>query len=580
MLAPIILFVYNRLWHIQQTVESLKNNYLSGESILFIYSDGPKFNHYDKSITDENLKKVEEVRNYIKEINGFKEVIIIKSEKNLGLAESIIKGVTEVINKYGKVIVLEDDMITSPFYLQYMNDALDIYEHDDNVISIHGYIYPIKGKLPVSFFLKGADCWGWATWKRGWVLFEKDGKKLLDTLEKRDLIFDFNFYGKANYLNMLKDQIGGKNDSWAVRWYASAYLNNKLTLYPGKSLVHNIGNDNSGTHCEDSDNFKVRIYSKPLKLRRICIKENNKVKKKFSRFFSDNKIKNKRMNIIKEKVINNLLPPIIIKIYRFLFKKNQNKIKKQIETNHYGWFGNYASWTEAKKETTGYENDLILEKVKNAILKIKKGEAIYERDSVLFDHIEYNWQLLSALLYTSVLNNGRLNVLDFGGSLGSVYYQNKIFFNKLKEKKWCIVEQENFVRTGKELFEDELLKFYYNIDDCLKKESINIILLSSVIQYLEKPYEFIEDIIKKDFNNIIVDLTGFFQGEDRLTIQKVPPNIYKASYPCWIFNEKKFVESFTEKYQLLECFESFIGKDMSIDNSTKFSYKGFIFIRK
>ena len=248
-LAPIVLFVYNRPWHTRQTIEALLKNDEASESDLIIFSDAPK----ESSVTPD----VELVRAYLKSIKGFKSVRIVEREYNLGLAKSIISGVTEVVNEYGRVIVLEDDLVTSPYFLKYMNDALKLYENDDRVISIHGYNYPIKKPLPEAFFIKGADCWGWATWKRGWELFEADGQKLLNELSEKNLLDRFDLFGAYNYSGMLCDQIAGKNQSWAVRWYASALLQDKLTLYPGKTLVHNIGVDASGTHFSNDDSMEV-----------------------------------------------------------------------------------------------------------------------------------------------------------------------------------------------------------------------------------------------------------------------------------------------------------------------------------
>lgn len=241
-LAPIALFVYNRPWHTQQTIEALKKNILAPESDLIIFSDGPKD-------STESRESVFKLREYLKTISGFKSVKIVAREENYGLAKSIINGVTEVVNEYSRIIVLEDDMITSKYFLQYMNEALNLYEYEDKVISVHAYIYPVKKLLPETYFLRGADCWGWATWKRGWDLFESDGKKLLKELVDRKLIKKFDFNGSYPYTQMLHDQIAGKNNSWAIRWYASAFLKDKLTLYPGKSLINNIGFDGSGTHC-------------------------------------------------------------------------------------------------------------------------------------------------------------------------------------------------------------------------------------------------------------------------------------------------------------------------------------------
>ena len=275
--APVVLFVYNRLEHTKRTVGALHNNILAKNTELFIFSDGTK--------NDEAKTKVKEVRNYLKTISGFRSVHIIERNENCGLAKSVISGVTETVNKFGKIIVLEDDLVTSPYFLQYMNDALALYEHEEKVISIHGYVYPVKKSLPKTFFLRGADCWGWATWKRGWNLFELDGKKLLKELEGKNLVGDFDFDGSYNYSNMLKRQIDGLNDSWAIRWYASAFLANKLTLYPGKSLIQNIGQDATGTHGGNSNKSQIELSTTKINVENIDLEENGLARQIFKEYF-------------------------------------------------------------------------------------------------------------------------------------------------------------------------------------------------------------------------------------------------------------------------------------------------------
>jgi len=276
-LAPIALFVYNRLWHTQKTIDSLVANPLSQKSDLFIFSDGAK--------NSSQIENVENVRKYIKSIKGFKSVTIIEKDKNYGLANSIIDGVTQVVNEYGRIIVLEDDMVLSPFFLEYMNNALTFYKNNEKVISIHGYCYPVKDPLPETFFLKGADCWGWATWKRGWAFFELDANKLLQEIKNKNLEKEFDFNSSMRYIKMLENQIRGKIDSWAIRWYASAFLNGKLTLYPGISLVKNIGFDSSGTHLGTSNDFNVHISEKNIVVRPIPIEESIIARKAFEKYF-------------------------------------------------------------------------------------------------------------------------------------------------------------------------------------------------------------------------------------------------------------------------------------------------------
>ena len=279
-LAPIVLFCYRRLDCLKQTVEALQKNKEAKESLLFIFSDGFK--------NEEDKLGVEEVRRYIKTINGFKKVEIIESPKNKGLANSIIDGVTRIVNEYGKIIVVEDDILTSPYFLKYMNDALDMYEKDENVGCISGYVYPIKKNKNQTFFIKGSHCWGWATWKRAWDIFESDGQKLLDEVQNKHLKKEFDFDYSYLYSKMLKDQIEGRNNSWYVRWYASCFLNNKLCLYPGKSFVQNIGFGLEGAeHCSAKTNiFDSDLQTEELVIEKIKPKENKKCRKLLIQYFN------------------------------------------------------------------------------------------------------------------------------------------------------------------------------------------------------------------------------------------------------------------------------------------------------
>lgn len=263
--APIALFAYNRLWHTRKTIEALLNNELADESTLFIFSDGPR--------SPSDYSRVQEVRTYLKKVQGFREVTLIERTQNLGLAESIIRGVTQIVMQYGRIIVLEDDMVTSPYFLRYMNEALEFYKDEDRVVSIHGYLYPLHVPLPETFFLQGADCWGWATWKRGWDIFEPDGRRMLKELKTRKLVRRFDCNGTHPYTRMLRWQARGMIDSWAIRWHASAFLKEKLTLYPAESLLANIGLDSSGTHCSTTTTFDVSIAERPVPVASIPIEE-------------------------------------------------------------------------------------------------------------------------------------------------------------------------------------------------------------------------------------------------------------------------------------------------------------------
>lgn len=281
MAAPIALFVYNRPVHTKLTINALASNVYAKDSELIIFSDGPK--------AESDKEQVAEVRNFIRTISSFGSIRVLESQVNKGLARSIIEGVTEVLKSSETIIVLEDDLVTSPHFLQYMNEGLDLYQHEEKVISIHAYMYPVKQELPETFFIRGADCWGWATWKRSWQLFEPDGAKLLRQLQDQNLALEFNFYGSYPYLKMLEDQIKGRNNSWAIRWYASAFLANRLTLYPGTSLVQNIGHDGSGVHSLESNQneYLVGLSARKILLEKIELSENHAAKKIIARFHKE-----------------------------------------------------------------------------------------------------------------------------------------------------------------------------------------------------------------------------------------------------------------------------------------------------
>lgn len=270
MLAPIVLFTYNRLEHTQKTVEALKDNVLASESELFIFSDGGK--------DEESWQKVNEVREYLKTIEGFKKIEIFESQVNKGLANSIIEGVTKIVDEYGKIIVLEDDIITGRYFLKFMNDALEVYQNEELVGTVTGYLEPELNPKN-NFFSKKGSSWGWATWKRTWDLFEADGQKLLYELEKKRLIKEFDFLGACPFSQMLQDQIAGKNNSWAIRFYASYFLHEKLNFVAKKSLIRNIGFDSSGTHCGTTKRYDKEVFNEEIKVEKQEVKENLAIKK-------------------------------------------------------------------------------------------------------------------------------------------------------------------------------------------------------------------------------------------------------------------------------------------------------------
>ena len=280
--APIVIFIYNRIFHFKTTIKYLKKNTLASKSDLILFCDGPK--------NKNDAKKVNLVRNYARNISGFKSVNLFFRKKNMGLVNNIINGVTEILKRYSKIIVLEDDMICHKNFLNYMNVNLNIYKSNKNVASIHGFNYPYQNNSKDNFFfLKGADCWGWATWRRVWKNFEKNQQILISKFKKnKELINNFNFYGGYDYYKMLRKNISKPKKSWAIKWYASAFLKELYTLYPVRSLIKNIGGDGSGENCIINYELNPKKFYRLPQIKKIKIQENEYHKIKISEFMKKN----------------------------------------------------------------------------------------------------------------------------------------------------------------------------------------------------------------------------------------------------------------------------------------------------
>ena len=279
MYAPVLLFVYNRPAHVKRTVEALRANQLAAESDLYVYSDAAK--------DESNLEAVREVRAYVRHIDGFRSVTVVERPQNWGLARNIIDGVTTHVNRAGRVIVLEDDLVTAPYFLTFMNDALEAYKDEPRVGHIQACDFTQDPSLPDTFLIRWTGSWGWGTWARAWKHFNPDGRALLDELLARKLDRTFDFDGTYGYTRMLRRQIEGKNNSWAIRWNASLFLRGILSLNVGRSLVQNEGFDGSGTNCGGGGLYASSLYMKRLKVVPIFpVEENASARRAYVRYYA------------------------------------------------------------------------------------------------------------------------------------------------------------------------------------------------------------------------------------------------------------------------------------------------------
>ncbi|OSQ31882.1 hypothetical protein TH468_07710 [Thalassospira sp. MCCC 1A03138] len=295
--CPVALFAYRRIQHLRLVVKSLQENTLASETDLFIFCDGAK--------SPDDVDAVTEVRSFCRRVSGFRSVTVIERDHNLGLSASIVDGVSQLCNEYGFVAVVEDDVIVSRHFLSWVNAALKKYEHDTRVFSVGCYVFPTDRKLENSFFLSLPDCWGWAVWGRSWKFYQADGASLLRELKARNLQRKFDFDGAFPYTDMLKKQIEGKNDSWAIRWSASVLLAGGLTVYPGKSMTQNIGFDGTGTHCGENDIYDQSLSETCPDLQDIPVVESDEAREAWRDFL----LKLKRENI-RDKVLSRVVRKI------------------------------------------------------------------------------------------------------------------------------------------------------------------------------------------------------------------------------------------------------------------------------
>ncbi|MGE8293283.1 MAG: glycosyltransferase [Sphingobacterium sp.] len=296
-LAPVLLFVYNRPAHTLKTLAALERNKSADQTILYIYSDAAK--------DERAIEAVEEVRRIIKKPWYFKQIKIVERDKNWGLAANVIDGVTKVVQEHGQIIVLEDDLETSAFALDYFNKALDRYKEDEQVMQISGYGYPVKNlnELPETFFFRVANSWGWATWDRAWQHFNPNIDELVSDFSEEQ-IHQFSIEGKENFWKQVQELRTGKINSWAIRWYASVFKKNGLVLYPRNSMTQNIGNDGSGTHTAAESTYQVTLADHPVHFFPTEIAENVQGYEAIKYFYAHRKgsLFNRGIRFLKKKI--------------------------------------------------------------------------------------------------------------------------------------------------------------------------------------------------------------------------------------------------------------------------------------
>lgn len=279
-LAPVVLFVYKRPAHTLKALQSLQKNKLSEQSHLYIFADAPATN--DQKIRED----VQQVRQIVQQKLWCQQVSIIERKENFGLAKNILQGVSEVIEKYGKAIILEDDIVTSEGFLSYMNEALTLYEAVPQVMHISGYFFPVSTQnIPQNtFFFNQASCWGWGTWASAWQKLQTNAQQLLKQVQSSGRMATFNADNSYSFSSQLEANISGQMHTWAIKWHTSVFLENGLCLHPKKSLTRNIGFDNTGEHCVYSEIYLNQEITDCIPVEKIPLVESKEIRKKMVSF--------------------------------------------------------------------------------------------------------------------------------------------------------------------------------------------------------------------------------------------------------------------------------------------------------
>ncbi len=541
----IVIFAYNRPLHLQSTLNSLARNAEAKNLPLVVFIDGPR------SIDDAGLTK--QVERIVDNANGFSSVTSFARKNNLGLYKSITLGVTEILKDYEAIIVVEDDMITSPYFIRYMLGGLNRYKNDQRVASIHGYLPPINASLPNTFFLPGADCWGWSTWRDRWHLFRGDASQMVYEIKSKNLTRKFNLNGNYDYMRMLENKSLGFNNSWAICWYASCFLAKKLTLYPGRSLVQNIGLDSSGENCSETDCWfmTTSLTKGPINIGKIPVEFNPKLFNIYSNYYRFRRYRT-FINRVSKK-----LKVFVQKFYR--------KLYRFLRLSTLELTGPYKTFEDALENSSGYHHEIISSKVLHGVLCLINNQAIYERDGTVFTDRP------NGLPIEIVIRSLRSKVdciVDFGGGLGGLFLSYKDIIPEHISRH--VIEQQSMVKIGNKISTEYNLKINFHVDtDHMELENRNTLLIvSCVLSYLSE--------WKNKFSNIIFTLNPKYIFVDRQAFSRFDWDLHyiqheddyyeePISYPFSLISSSEFMTILRRSgYKVVDSGESPIHRGFPV----------------
>ena len=521
-LAPIVYFAYNRPFHARKSLEAIMNNDLADSSSLFIYADGPKEN-----ATEEDLEKIKETRKVFREQKWCKEVHIIESDINKGCTNSITDGVTEMLNKFEKLIIIEDDVETSKGFLKFMNEALTLYENDTRVMHISGFFPPTTVKLPDTFFTILAQVWGWATWRRAWKLNNTNTEDLIQKLYNSDRLDEFNLGGHFYAFESIRTSA---NVMWDPKWYASVFLANGLALTPKMSLVRNIGHDGSGINCGPSNNFNISAVADEIKVYPIKVIENKKATKELANLWKrENETSKSSRELVKD-----FIPKELIHQGKLLSSKSYRELKR-IEK--------LPQFMDGRKYVFN---------VFNSPIKIfNKREFLNSYDEIFIQEI-----------FKFKTTNSQPVIIDIGTNIGL----SAVYFNNLYPKSSIILYESDdfkyeflqynissFKYTNVSLHNGDMDNFIkYTLEKYYNDKEIDLLK----IDLMGREQHILKEInpLLKNINNLFIRYTSFEKGKQKLNViletltnngfrYYLNINAYKSPQPFYNINIGRGIDS-------------------------------------
>ncbi|WP_438480188.1 methyltransferase, TIGR04325 family [Oleiharenicola lentus] len=509
--------------------------------LIYAFSDGAK------SLADAPM--IEAVRAQLRAVD-WAEVHLCERDRNFGLGPNVLAGVTEVAAKHDAFIAWEDDLVCVPGTYAWVSAALRHYADVANVFSVSAWNHPsvIPGDVRRAAYFDGrAECWVWGGYARAWGGMDQSAREKMRDAARRGVAADA--YG-SDLPTMARAE--ARKNVWAVRWLYHHLQNGGLCLRPPWSMVEHIGFDASATNASEARRWENDVLQPAPEIPNhwpapvenpACRGLWQQANPPLSWWGQVDRLKSaaRRRAVVTAK---KTLPESVRLKLRAAFG--------------WKWFrGDYATWDEAKAASTGYEQTLILDRVLSATRAVQAGSAAYEQDGVLFFAAKPDAALMAAFEEIKSASEGRLRVLDFGGSLGSLYWRHREWLPPTPGLGWDIVEQSIFVQAGRREFANTPLRFFESIAAAEAAGPHDVLLCSTTLQYLEDPAAVFREWKSYRWPWLLLNNLPLHVHEpDRLRVQHVPPSIYPASYPVWFFNREQLLARLAPDYELVREFPS------------------------